>query len=82
VYIAVFREKVIGGEFTFARVFDTLEEALAGATRIIEDDIGGHKLHVRLFRPGEEVPLRREQVEEPRPARVSERVVICDAEEG
>lgn len=59
-----------------ARIVGSAEEALALISRW-KEGFGGRATTCRLFRLGEEIPLRTERAEEPQPAKVTERIVLA-----
>lgn len=74
-YVVYFCERLRDGREEGARVVDTVEEGLALIERYAHG-YGGCNTTFRLFELGREIPLERETVEEPQPAKVRTRFKV------
>lgn len=71
-YVVYYCEHMRDGKEDGAKVVDTIEEALAVIDRI-GNGFAGSNYSFRLFKLGEEIPLKREVVEEPKPVEIVKR---------
>lgn len=78
-YVVYFCEHLRDGEEDGAKIVSTIEQALAVIDRIGNGFAGGN-YSFRLFKLGEEIPLKREVVKEPKPVEVVERAKFSIAE--
>lgn len=79
-YVVYFCEHMRDGQEEGAKIVDTVEEALSIVDRI-GNGFAGSNHSFRLFKLGEEIPLKREVVKEPKPVEVVERAKFSVAKQ-